>query len=117
MSLDPDKTKPLGNAVLVKILGNVYDTNFRNSPIIIPDQKHEHPHRIAEVIKTGPGKVSKRGNRIPVSVVPGDYVVCTGYSGTDGRREGKEAGDYQLITEDDIVLVIDEDIAMRCIGK
>ena len=112
--LDPNKTKPIGNAILVEILGNIDETRFRNSVIVIPDKKHMHPWRVAKAIKVGKGKWSKKGVRLPMEVKEGNYLLITGYSGSDGKAEGKYAGKYQLITEDDVIAIIeDEDLIKR----
>jgi len=99
--------RPIGNAVVVKILGILKRTKGN---IIIPDFKYEHPERVAKVIRVGKGKLTKKGKRIPVAVKPGDIVLITGYCGVGEKGgEGKYAtGDEIVITEDDIIGVFEE---------
>ena len=59
----------------------------------------------AEVIAVGPGRVTKKGITIPVSVKPGDKVVYTKGAGTPLKIDGKSV---LLLREGDILGTVDE---------
>jgi chaperonin GroES len=70
--------------------------------IIIPDAAKEKPQK-GEVIATGPGKTSEKGQLIGVSLKKGDKILYGKYSGTEVSFDGQ---DYLIIRESDVLAVI-----------
>jgi chaperonin GroES len=91
--------QPLQDRVLVKTL----DTGeMKKGGIIIPDTAKEKPQE-AEVIATGPGRISDDGKLIPVNVKVGDKILFGKYSGTEVTVDGAE---YLFMRESDILAVL-----------
>ena len=65
------KLKPIGDLILVKEQEKIDKTK---SGIIIPDSV-ENDYVYANVISVGPGLFTQTGDRIPMTVKPGDSVV------------------------------------------
>lgn len=88
--------KPLEDRVIVKPLEAEEKTA---GGIIIPDNAKEKPQK-GEVIAVGPGKVSDKGEKIPMTVKKGDVVLYGKYSGTEVKVDGE---DYLIVRESDIL--------------
>ncbi|MCP3932904.1 MAG: co-chaperone GroES [Bacteroidetes bacterium] len=86
--------KPINDRVVVKPAAAEEKTS---GGIIIPDTAKEKPQK-GEVIAVGPGK---DGNLVTVQV--GDIVLYGKYAGQEFQFEG---GDYLVMREDDILIVI-----------
>lgn len=71
--------------------------------IILPDTAKEKPKQ-GKVLSLGEGKALEEGGRAAFQVKVGDRVLFTSYSGTEVTHEGKE---YLIMTEDDILAVVD----------
>ena len=74
------------------------------SGIIIPDSAKEKPIK-GEVVSAGPGKVADDGNRIAMSVKPGDKVIFNKYAGTEIKVDGEE---FLMMREDDLLAVVEK---------
>ena len=94
------KLRPLHDRVIVKRLENETKTA---SGIVIPDNAAEKPDQ-GEILAVGPGRKNDKGEIIALNVAVGDRVLFTSYSGTEVTHEGKE---YLIMTEDDILAVVD----------
>lgn len=93
--------KPLKNHVLVK---RVEGEEKTASGIVIPDTAKERPKQ-GEVVAVGPGKkVGKEQKLVPLSVKKGDRIVFESYAGTEIKIERE---DYLILTEDEILAVIE----------
>lgn len=92
--------KPLHNYILLEKLE---EENKTAGGIIIPDTAKEKPTR-AKVIAIGDGSF-ENGNRIPVSVKPGDIVLFAKWasSANEVKIDGK---DFILIKESDILGIL-----------
>ncbi len=86
--------KPINDRVVVKPAKAEEKTT---GGIIIPDTAKEKPQK-GEIIAVGPGK---DGNKMTVQV--GDQVLYGKYSGQELHYEG---GDYLIMREDDILVVL-----------
>ena len=92
--------KPLSNRVVIKFAEAEEKTQ---SGIILTAAAQEKP-QIAEVIAIGPGKVTDNGALAPMTVKVGDKVIASKYAGTAVKLEGTE---YTILSEDDILAVVD----------
>ena len=71
--------------------------------IVIPDTAKEKPQE-GKVVAVGPGKVNKKGERIPPDLKENDRVLFGKYAGTEIKVEGIE---YSIMREDDILGVLE----------
>lgn len=71
--------------------------------IILPDNAKEKPKQ-GKVLSVGEGKLLDNGKRSAFQVKVGDRVLFTSYAGTEVNVDGKE---YLVMTEDDILAVVD----------
>jgi chaperonin GroES len=91
--------KPLEDRIILKPM----DAETKTAGgIIIPDAAKEKPQK-GEVIATGPGKISDKGERIEMSLKKGDTILYGKYSGTEVSMDGH---DYLIIRESDVLAVI-----------
>ena len=94
------KIRPLHNRVIVKRKDADEKTA---SGIIIPDTAKEKPQE-GEVIAVGSGVRTDDGTILPLDVKKGDVILFGKYAGTEIKIEGE---DYLMMTEDDILGVIE----------
>ena len=93
--------KPLQNKVIIKPLKEEEKTA---SGIILPETADKEKPEQGEVIAVGPGKMTKDGKHIPMSVKKGDRILFTKYS-PDEIKIGDE--EYLVIEEDKILAIIE----------
>lgn len=93
------KIQPLHDKVLIKPLDAEEVTA---SGIVLPQTATEKPMQ-GEVVAVGPGKLSKDGERMPMSVSVGDRVLFTKYSPDEVEVDGEE---YLVIDEDKILAIV-----------
>jgi chaperonin GroES len=91
--------KPLEDRVILKPMEADEKTL---GGIIIPDNAKEKPQK-GEVIAVGPGKVTDKGQKIPMSLKNGDKVLYGKYSGTEVSVDGT---DYLIVRESDVLAVL-----------
>ena len=91
--------KPLNDRVVLKMTEAQETTT---SGIILAGTAKEKPE-IAEVIAVGPGGVVD-GNKVEMTVKPGDKVIMSKYSGTEVKYEGNE---YVIVRMGDILAIVD----------
>jgi len=94
------KIRPLNDRILVKRLEE--ETKSKGG-IIIPDSAKEKPAE-GEIVAVGAGRVTKKGDRIPMQVKVGDRVLFSKYGGSDIKLDGQE---YLIMREDDILGVLE----------
>ena len=92
--------RPLGEKVLVK---RVEAEGKTAGGIVLPDTAKEKPKE-GKVIALGDGKILKSGERAKFQVKKGDRVLFSSYGGTEVKIDGE---DFLLMSEDDILAVID----------
>jgi chaperonin GroES len=90
--------KPLRDRVLVR---RIEEAEQKVGGIIIPDTAKEKPLQ-AEVIAVGSGRVLDSGQKVELSLKPGDKVLIGKWSGTEVKVDGEEL----LILKEDEVLGI-----------
>ena len=93
------KIEVLGSMCLVEEIK--YDAETA-SGIIIPGKDKEHTSR-GIVLKTGEGSILENGNKVPVSVKPGDHVLYTSFSGYPVKVKDTDEDKYLIINERDII--------------
>ncbi len=92
--------KPLGDRVLVK---PVEKKEEKKGGIIIPDTAKEKPMEgVVEAV--GQGKMTEKGDRLPMNVKKGDKVLYGKYSGTEIGFDNEK---YLIMHEDDILGVME----------
>lgn len=92
--------KPLADRILVEPFESEEKTA---SGIVLPDTAKEKPQE-GRVVAVGPGRVTDKGERIPVELKEGDRVIYSKYSGTEIKHDGKE---YLILRESDILAVVE----------
>lgn len=91
--------KPLLDRVLIKMEEAEETTK---SGIILAGSAKEKP-QIADVVEVGPGGLVD-GKEVTMYVKKGDRVICSKYSGTEVKLDGK---DYTLVRQNDILAVVE----------
>ncbi len=90
------------------LLEPIKDEKITASGIIIPDTAaEEHPQR-AKVIAIGPGKPNDKGDRVAMTVKPGDTVIFKKYGPDEFKMRdasGKEV-EYLIAKEEDILAIL-----------
>jgi len=92
--------RPLGEKVLIK---RVEAEGKTSGGIVLPDTAKEKPKE-GKVIAIGDGRILKSGERVKFQVKKGDRVLFSSYGGTEVKIDGE---DYLLMSEDDILAVIE----------
>jgi chaperonin GroES len=90
--------KPLRDRVLVR---RIEETEQKVGGIIIPDTAKEKPLQ-AEVIAVGSGRILDSGQKVELTLKPGDKVLIGKWSGTEVKVGDEEL----LILKEDEVLGI-----------
>jgi len=94
------KVIPLNDKILVKRLEAEEKTA---GGILLPDTAKEKPKQ-GKVLSLGDGKLLDSGKRASFQVKEGDRVLFSSYSGNEVQVDGDE---YLIMSEDDILAVID----------
>ena len=95
------KVKPLGDKLLVKRDEAQTKTE---SGIYLPESAKDQP-KTGKVMAIGNGILNKdTGEYLPFSVSKGDRVIFSSYSGTEVKIDD---GEFLIMTEDDILGIID----------
>jgi chaperonin GroES len=71
--------------------------------ILLPDSAKEKPKQ-GRVVSLGQGKRLDSGKRAPFQVKEGDRILFSSYAGSEITIDGVE---YLIMTEDDILAVLD----------
>lgn len=93
--------KPLGDRVLIQPKEPESKTQ---SGIVIPDTSDKGRPEMGTVVAVGPGKMSKTGTLIPMSVKVGDRVLFTKYGPDEIKVDSKE---YLIAREEHVLAIID----------
>lgn len=92
--------KPLQDRVVIK---KVEEEQKSAGGIIIPDTAKERS-MYGDVVAAGSGKVDKNGQRMQMSVQPGDRVMYGKFAGTEVSIDGE---DHLIVREEDIVAKVE----------
>ena len=98
--------RPLHNRIIVKRLE---EGEQKIGGIIVPDSAKEKPQR-GQVIAVGDGKVNDDGERIPLDVKAGDFVLFGKYTSQEVKLDGEE---YLIMLEDEVLAIIDDAAAEK----
>ncbi|HEX2704553.1 MAG TPA: co-chaperone GroES [Candidatus Lustribacter sp.] len=90
---------PLEDRIVIKSLEAETTTA---SGLVIPDTAKEKPQE-GEVLAVGPGRISDKGNRIPLDIKVGDRVIYSKYGGTEIKHKGEE---YLILSARDVLAVV-----------
>ncbi|HSW57433.1 MAG TPA: co-chaperone GroES [Dehalococcoidales bacterium] len=93
-----EKLTPLGDNVIVK---PATAEEVRKSGIILPQNAQEKPQE-GEIIAIGPGKTTKSGKVLAMSVKPGDRVIFAKYTGSEMKIDGEK---YLIMPESDLLAI------------
>ena len=90
---------PMNDLVLVE---RVEVSNTTDGGIILPEQAKDKPTR-GVVKAVGPGRRTKSGALVPLTVAVGDTVLFSSYAGTAIKDD---KGDYLMVSEYEILAVV-----------
>ena len=94
------KLVPLNDKIIVKRIEAEEKTA---GGIVLPDAAREKPKQ-GKVLSLGDGRLLDTGKRAPFLVKEGDRVLFSSWAGSEVKVDGDE---YLIMTEDDILAVID----------
>jgi chaperonin GroES len=92
--------RPLHDRVIVK---RIEESETKRGSLYIPDSAKEKPQQ-GEVKAVGTGRLSEKGERVPMEVKPGDRILFGKYGGSEVKAEGE---DWLILREDEILGVLD----------
>ena len=72
------------------------------SGIVLPDTAKEKPQE-GTVVAAGPGRLSEKGERVPLEVKVGDSVLYAKYAGTEVKIDGEE---LLILKESDVLAIV-----------
>jgi len=85
------------------VISRLEETEQRVGGIIIPDSAKEKPQQ-GTVVAVGNGRLTEKGDVLPLDVKAGDTVLFGKYSGTEITIAGE---DYLILREDEILGVVE----------
>lgn len=94
------KIKPLYDRLLVTRVDAETKTK---GGIIIPDTASEKPQQ-GKVVAVGKGKISAKGDLIPLTIKPGDRILFAKWSGSEIEVDGEN---HLVMREDEILAIIE----------
>jgi chaperonin GroES len=92
--------RPLRDRLLVT---RIIEEEQRVGGIIIPDNAREKPQQ-GKVVSVGRGRLTDKGDLIPLDIQTGDVVLFGKYAGTDIKLDGI---DYLILREEDVLGVVE----------
>jgi chaperonin GroES len=95
------KLKPLFDNIVVK---RIEENETTKSGIVLPDTIDKEKPQKGEVIAIGDGKISERGEKIPMQVKIGDKVLFRKYAPDEIKIEGEE---YLVMTQSDVIAILE----------
>ncbi len=93
--------KPLSDHVLIEPIKEEEKTK---SGIILPKTAEKERPEQGKVVAVGPGKRTKGGEIVPISVKPGQKVLFTKYGPNEIKVDNKE---YLIAKEEDILAILE----------
>jgi chaperonin GroES len=91
--------KPLHDRVLIR---RIEEAEQKVGGIIIPDSAKEKPLQ-AEVIAVGSGRMLDNGQKVALTLKPGEKVLIGKWSGTEVNIDGEE---LLILKEDEVLGVL-----------
>lgn len=95
------KIKPLSDHVLIEPIKQEEKTK---TGILLPKTAEKERPEQGKVIAVGPGKRTRDGKVIPISVKPGQKVLFTKYAPNEIKINDKE---YLIAKEEDILAILE----------
>ncbi len=92
--------RPLRDRILVT---RIEEQEQRIGGIIVPDSAKEKPQQ-GKVVAVGKGRITDKGDVLPLDVQVGDTVLFGKYSGTDIKLENV---DYLILREEEVLGIIE----------
>ncbi len=92
--------KPLEDRIVIKQVDAEQTTA---SGLVIPDTAKEKPQE-GEVIAVGPGRFDDNGNRVPLDVSVGNFVLYSKYGGTEVKFGQDE---YLVLSARDVLAIVE----------
>ena len=92
--------RPLNDRVVVL---RIEEEEKTSGGIIIPDTAKEKPQE-GKVIAVGTGKVTDKGERVPLEVKGNDRILFGKYAGNEIKIDGVE---HLIMREDDILAIME----------
>lgn len=101
---------PCNDRVLIEVDPDEEETT---GGIVMPKGSVEDIHKWATVIKVGPGRVSKKGVRIPIDLKPGDRVLYVRFleRTETGKSLHASLGPNQFLIQEQDVIAVEEETA------
>jgi chaperonin GroES len=96
----PMNVRPLRDRILVTRLE---EQEQRIGGIIVPDSAKEKPQQ-GKVVAVGRGRITDKGDIIPLDVQVGDTVLFGKYSGTEIKLDNT---DYLILREEEVLGVVE----------
>ncbi|MEK7498479.1 MAG: co-chaperone GroES [Patescibacteria group bacterium] len=96
------KIQPLSDHVFVESAKEEAKTK---SGIVLPDTADKEKPMRGKVVAAGPGKISEKGEVIPMSVKKGDTILFTKYAPNEVKVDQKE---YLVVRESEILAILAE---------
>jgi len=96
------KIQPLSDHVFVE---SAKEEATTKSGIVLPDTADKEKPMRGKVVAVGPGKVSEKGEVIPMSVKKGDTILFTKYAPNEVKVDQKE---YLVVREGEILAILGE---------
>jgi chaperonin GroES len=93
--------KPLGDRVVIKPTPKEEVTK---SGIVLPDTANKEKPQEGTIIAVGSGKLTEKGERIPLELKEGLKVLYAKYAGTEFKVEGEE---LLILSEKDVLAIIE----------
>ncbi|OGG38874.1 co-chaperone GroES [Candidatus Jorgensenbacteria bacterium GWA1_49_17] len=93
--------KPLSNHVFIE---PIEEEKKSKSGIVLPETAEKEKPVKGKILAVGPGKLSEKGERTPMSVKIGDVVLFKKYGPDEVELDGKK---YLVGDEDDILAIIE----------
>lgn len=101
--------KPLGDRIVVKAAPH---EEMTKGGLVLPDTIKEKPVE-GIVVAVGCGKVMDDGSRQAMEVKVDDRIIYSKYSGTEVKLDGQ---DYLILSERDVLAVVDNGDCGCCCG-
>jgi chaperonin GroES len=92
--------RPLRDRILVT---RIEEQEQRIGGIIVPDSAKEKPQQ-GKVVAVGKGRITDKGDVLPLDVQVGDTVLFGKYAGTDIKLENV---DYLILREEEVLGIIE----------
>jgi len=95
------KLKPLGDHLIVK---PILEDKTTKSGIVLPETVDKEKPETGEVVAVGPGRVSDNGQRLDMSVKPGQKILFKKYSPDEIKMNGEE---FLVLSESEVIAIIE----------